>query len=385
MVRAVFVAVTLGCLALCGSCTPSQPFDPKTFVWVRKLTDGDHSTARPQALCGSAGCVYVAGEGRLPRSVGTGHLFIRKYSLEGAELWTRGFAEGRRCFLVAASAAPSGGYIVGQADGDDTDAFLMRLGADGTELWYRQFGTDGNDVACGVSPASDGVYVVVASHGALQAQPSAGDFGSFLRKYDTSAKELWTQRLVGAGMTDPTAVSASDSGVYVAGVAGAAAPGGREDGGALVSKYAADGTVSWTRQLRDWDVATSVSADHTGVYAAGYRANALSEQASDLFREGTLFISRYSSTGTEAWTQSFEGIVGRGEVRVAASATAVYLLGPFFVTRYQADGTRAWTVRIGRNVGGWADAGGAYVVGDKMLSRDEGVLFVAKIALEGPE
>jgi hypothetical protein len=113
---------------------------------------------------------------------------------DGDEIWTRqfgtsGVTEGNAVFADSSA----GVYVVGLVDGtlpDQTseggefDAFIRKYSSDGDEIWTRQFGTSGSDVANRVSAdSSGGVYVVGSTTGTFPSQTSEGGQDAFLAKF----------------------------------------------------------------------------------------------------------------------------------------------------------------------------------------------------------
>ena len=92
--------------------------------------------------------------------------------------WTRQFGSGTfdQAFGVAAGA--SGVYVAGrtfgalpfQTSAGDEDAFVRKYDLNGTELWTRQFGSAIHDQAFGVAADTSGVYMGGTTFGALPDQ-----------------------------------------------------------------------------------------------------------------------------------------------------------------------------------------------------------------------
>ncbi|MGH8248932.1 MAG: hypothetical protein ACREUU_21195 [Gammaproteobacteria bacterium] len=66
------------------------------------------------------------------------------------------------------------------------DAYLRKFDLNGVEIWTRQFGGSGLDVARGVAVDAYGVFVVGAVNGGV-----AGGFNAIVRKYDLSGYLIW--------------------------------------------------------------------------------------------------------------------------------------------------------------------------------------------------
>jgi uncharacterized protein (TIGR03437 family) len=141
-------------------------------IWTRTVESG----ARGVAL--DAGGIFVVGDG-----LQGDRAFLRKYDSSGNVLWSRQFGTVERVYRHASAHAvavdSTGVYVVGRTDGTlpgqcragGSDAFVRRYTAEGDEVWTRQFGTFGWDIANGVAMHSDGVYLAgVASAKAVLAR-----------------------------------------------------------------------------------------------------------------------------------------------------------------------------------------------------------------------
>ena len=69
------------------------------------------------------------------------------------------------------------------------------------------------------------VYVVGNTAGAFPGQVNRGSVDVFVRKFDLSGKEVWTQQLGTAGDDNVTAAAADATGLYITGHTTGAFPG----------------------------------------------------------------------------------------------------------------------------------------------------------------
>src|SRR5262249_15887967 len=123
------------------------------------------------AVHGSA--VYVAGYtlGTLPGQVNAGifDAFVRKYDTDGNELWTRQFGTVASEEADAVAADDTGVYVggttvgvfPGQTSSGFSDAFVRKYDVDGTELWTHQFGNNDTspEAVTGIAVDGSGGYV----------------------------------------------------------------------------------------------------------------------------------------------------------------------------------------------------------------------------------
>ena len=243
-------------------------------LWTRQFGTSTVDFAR--GVSAAADGIYVAGYTGSDAFPGeNSDAFIRKYDPDGNELWIRQFGTPGDDRAWSVSATADGVYVAGGTSGTfpgqtnlgSADAYVRKYDVDGNEIWTRQFGTQGGDGANGVSVTADGVYLV-------------GSFGlaflidvPFLRKYDLDGNALWTRAIPGASFPAVFGVSAAGNIVYVVGSTDGPLPGQTHIGflDAYVVVYSSSGDVLGLRQFgtTDRDAAEGVSAFPGGVSIAG--------------------------------------------------------------------------------------------------------------------
>ena len=358
---------------------PASAVEP-TLGWLRQFgTNADDEAA---VIAIGANGVYVAGNTKGTLSgqtrVGGQDAFVRRYDLNGSEVWTRqlGTSLGETPLGIAVDATGiyltgyTSGTLPGQASTGGRDVFVRRFNFDGSDVWTRQFECSHDEVTRGVSVDASGVYVAGSTRGALSGQASAGGADAFVRKYDADGNEIWARQF-GTRLSDTAyGVSASADGIYVVGATYGALNGqastGRVD--AFVRKYDANGTEVWTRQFGtdgvDYAYGISIAAD--GVYIAGSTEGALAGQTS----AGDLdaFVRKYDTGGNHLWDWQFGSDTADSATGVSASAGLLYVAGKTdgalsnqtsaggydaFVAKYADDSTsaRILTARSGELAG----------------------------------
>jgi uncharacterized protein (TIGR03437 family) len=399
---------------------PPSPL-PTGFVWTRQFSSSGPAVA-PQGVAVDASGVYVAGnielsQGALPGQTSFGGFadaFVRKYDANGTELWTRQFGTAGNDAARGIALDASGVYVVGNVTGalpgqpglGTGDAFVRKYDVNGTEIWTRQFGTAVWEQANGVAVDATGVYVVGYTEGALPGQTSSF-WDAFVRKYDANGSELWTRQFSSVFLAADTAlgVAAGATGIYIVGHGDGALPGQTGAGGAFIRRYDANGNELWTRQFAS-ATAYQVAADATGVYIVGNIAGALPGQTAAGFLDA--FVRKYDVNGNELWTHQF-GFGGNDfAYGVALDATGVYVAGTSsgalpgqinsglsdaYARKYDVNGNELWTRQFGSTGDDQArgvavDASGVYAVGlaggRLPGSTSTGTFFVLKMAATAP-
>jgi hypothetical protein len=203
--------------------------------------------------------VYVAGatHGRLPGQTGAGDAdgFLRKYTLDGTEVWTRQFGTPESDETLSMAIDASGLYLAGMTTGamagqtsaGSVDAFVRKYDFAGRVVWTRQFGTSKYDDVLGIAVSAQGVYVAGNTTGAWPGHVNAGDYDVFVRKYDLNGGAVWTQQFGGSAHEELLSIAVGASGIYAAGVTDSALTGQRSHGSddAFVVKLADGAAGGW--------------------------------------------------------------------------------------------------------------------------------------------
>ena len=135
-----------------------MPAYAQTIEWERHDTEA-------KAVASSPSGIYVTGdtEGVFPGqpSAGDSDVFVSRFDNLGNQLWIRQFGSVAVAgdYGTGVAADSTGIYVVGGTEGalpgqtrlGSTDAFVRRYDLNGNELWTRQFGTSAPDAANGVA------------------------------------------------------------------------------------------------------------------------------------------------------------------------------------------------------------------------------------------
>lgn len=184
-------------------------------MWAQKFgspTDGVSGVAL------DASGVYVVG--RVANGVA-----LWKFDLDGRYAWARQFKIGGGKDAPSVAADSSGIYVVGtirgalpnQTSTGADDAFIRKYSSDGDELWTRQFGAPGFPG----TPAVDNANAVVATEhgvyvgGTIRVGSTGASSDAFIRKFDANGGDLWGLRYRGASGAWDLAVG--DTGIYLTG------------------------------------------------------------------------------------------------------------------------------------------------------------------------
>jgi len=139
----------------------------QTIEWIRQF--GTAAQDRAAAIAVRTSAVYVAGatESAFPgqRSAGGVDAFVQKYDVNGTEVWTRQFGTAGIDEVLAIAVDDSGVYVAGDTQGAlsvdapaGPHAFIRKYDLNGSEVWTREFGSGRREEVLGVAATADGIY-----------------------------------------------------------------------------------------------------------------------------------------------------------------------------------------------------------------------------------
>ena len=277
--------------------------------------------------------VYVIGS-HLDPSLGRDVAVLSVHDSSGSLVWERRFGVGDWNLGSVVAVDATGLYIGGvfqHPDTRDVDVYVRALDSAGNVLWNHEFGDPASgEFSHGLAVAEGFAYAVGRTRGTLPGQVSAGRSDAYIQTYGPDGAVAWTRQFGSPEDDGASAVAAVRSNAYVAGFT-AGALGDQTFAGmadAFVRKYDASGNVLWTRQFgtTGFDRATSLVADATGVYVAGWADGALPGQT---LGEGTAFVRRFDASGNELWTFQFRPLGGEGGIDgMSVGRDALFVVGP---------------------------------------------------------
>lgn len=336
----------------------------------------------------SSGNIYEAGwtEAALEGNtlMGTQDFFIAKYDSSGSKQWTKQL--GATGAASAASGIAIDGnnnlYITGYTQGNfdnhnllgTNDFFIAKYDSSGTKLWTQQYGTSGiGTFSQGIALDSNGnIYI-----SGFQDNSTTFYRDFFLKKYDNSGNEQWTQLMSVDNADVQTAGLAVDasSNIYVTGyISTSFGPAvGPFDGHTLTGlrdyfliKYDNSGSKQWSKLVGVSGASTSglgIACDSSNVYIVGATNGSLASQISGYL---DAFVAKYDSSGNNEWTSQLgaSGGVTFGYKVVSDASSNSYITGftsvglgsnsenglqDAFIAKYDSSGVMQWVSQKGAN------------------------------------
>ena len=292
-------------------------------LWTRTIATTEDDQSHDISVTGAGG-FYITGQtlGDLyaTHAGGGKEAVLGSYNSAGNLIWGRHLSTAGDIVSNAVSADNLGniflgGFSSGPVNGDYggglSDGFVAKYDVAGNLMWSRNIGTDEPDWVNDVSADGAGnVYVAGETRGVLDADGAAGNFDSYLRKYDSAGNVLWTRQI--GTLTDETNSSVSTDAlgnVFIGGATGGSM--GDESAGlsdVFIQKHDADGNHLWTRQFgtEALDAIFAIQTDGLGnVYIAGETAGdlgAVNAGAVDVL------VAKLDTEGNVLWINQFGSV-----------------------------------------------------------------------------
>lgn len=325
-------------------------------VWT-----GDIDTSFTRDLAVSAdGTIAVTGY--IIPGAGNYDVFAGVWDSSGVAEWSKTFngnssAEQGRALAVAANGAvfmagTTDGALTGNQSVGGVDTFLAKSNGDGLLHWIEQAGTPERDDASSVVIDTDGsVYMTGHTLGSLDGAVSAGGADIYLVKRKNDGEKEWTRQWGTTGEDIGYAVAVDGKGnIYVAGSIGGVLSG--NEGIVLrdvfLTKLTGDGTEEWTVQ---WG-----SAENDAAYAVAVDA------------AGNIFVTGETLGGIDGNTNKGDGCQKTIEVRHGGTVSEGIPCMDGFITKFTSAGVKVWTSQWGT---AYIDTGRAITIGT------DGFVYVA--------
>jgi len=287
-------------------------------IWVRKYDfDGNEvwtSTHNGTATyahdegCAIAvdgkGNVYVTGFEDVTDELS--NIWVRKYKTNGDIVWTNthnGIADGFDGGNGIAVDASDNVYVTGYeyVDGQSRNIWLRKYDSSGKDLWTKTYNNNiynGYEAGSDIAVDRDGNVYITGYE-----QVSDENYNIWVRKYNSEGNEVWTKTYNGTTDGDDRGHGIAIDGagnVYVTGyefVTG-------EWENIWVRKYDSDGKELWTRTHNGTasgeDAGCDIALDGGGnVYVIGYEE--------DVKESLNIWLGKYDSAGNELWTRTHNG------------------------------------------------------------------------------
>jgi hypothetical protein len=291
----------------------------QAVAWRPPLLWSTPTAAEPAAIAADNASLYVAGSLLNPNiaraNAPSGSVFLSRYSLSGTREWTRVFGNITDDSISGISVGSDGVYIEGYIDGNLT---VRKYDLNGNEVWTRQYSRP-LDTLGGISVTTTGVYVAgTTTFSGAYAQKldfdgntiwanqfsnssidvkdvyadSSGVYvvGSNVVKLGVGGNELWAHQFGLPVSIEATSVSGDGTGIIVTGWLGASISTGAD---AFLSKYDANGNLLWSSQFPAPDgssvVDPVISASASGFYLS-------------VPTIGNNFMMKYNGDGGQVWS-----------------------------------------------------------------------------------
>jgi hypothetical protein len=340
-----------------------------TFQWSQTYNGPGNGQDQPVAMTlDAAGNIYVVGKSFLliPNGGGTtGQSVTLKYNSAGVLLWTalKLRPDYYPCEPDDVAVDASGNvYVTGSTiDGEPFayDFMTVKYNSSGLEQWTRTYNGTGKGVDMDTRIALDAggnIYITGESLGSLKKgqRVAINTFADFYAiKYNSSGGVMWQRRYDGPfhGLDRPSAIALDNTGnVYITGYSYS----GANNSDYLTLKLSgSNGAILYTARYNG----TGNALDEANGIVVNAAGEAFVTGSSDPYGNAAYdyLTIKYTATGTEAWTASYNGPADGKDFANAIKMDAfgaVYVTGEsegdsydFATIGYGNTGIELWRVR----------------------------------------
>jgi hypothetical protein len=214
-------------------------------------------------------------------------------------------------------------------------------------IWETKFGTPGADIRNtirAVTADQTGVYAVGWVGKPPFGNPSPTPSGDFLKKFDFNGREIWSQQIGNASVTEVDTLNIGSDGLYVSGFQ-------YSNQTVFLEKHNLDGSRAWTRNFENITTLSgpwALSVGASGLYIVGLAPGTPGS------RSVPLVMRNYDLNGNVIWTRALANAMPESSILVYVTSTGIYLAvsdpvyaGPLvdthaFVARYDLSGVLVW-------------------------------------------
>jgi len=352
-------------------------------------------------LAGSFSGSVDFGSGAPLTSAGSTDIFIAKYTLAGAHVWSKRFGDAGDDVAHGVKVDSKGNVIVvGSFNGTvnfgggpittpsltTSDAFIAAFDKTGVHQWSKGYGSGFNDVGYAVAvDALDNVVVVGSFAGTIDfgggniLRSSFSSLDVWLAKYTSAGALTWVKRFGGNADDNGYAVAIDKNGniLFTGSFDGSIDFGGgplNTAGGTdiFLAKYSPAGAYVWANRYGGGgtDAGYAVATDSVGrVVLTGHFGDTVDFGGGTISSGGVFdtFLAKFSPTGAYIWADGYGGsLVDEGFGMAVDKDDNILFTGTFesvvdfglgpltsaglydiVVAKYAPDGTPTWTKRYG--------------------------------------
>lgn len=327
-----------------------------TKAWTRQWGAVSYDRGEGVAV-DSNGNIFVTGhsdgdlDGNTNMGVDSADIFLTKWNPDGTKAWTKLWGTTGDDYGDSVAVDNSGniyvtGSVKGTLDGNTNacpfncaayprtliDAFITKWNANGTMAWTKQWGTESEDYGTSITIDSVGnVYVAGETYSSLDGNINAGSMDILLTKWDADGTKIWTKQWGTSSWDQGNSVSVDSGGsIFVTGYTYGSLDGNTNAGSEdiFLTKWNPDGTKAWTNL---WgspsaDTGNSITVDAMGnLFIAGTTTGSLDGNTNA--GKGDIFLAKWNSDGTKAWTKQWGTIDPDSGQAVAIYDTNVFVVG----------------------------------------------------------
>ncbi|HSD64575.1 MAG TPA: T9SS type A sorting domain-containing protein, partial [Ignavibacteriaceae bacterium] len=220
------------------------------------------------------------------------NIYVVKLDKDGNTVFEKNFGGLQKDVAQSIAPAEDGGFVMTggtkSISAGEEDLFLFKIDSQGDSLWFKTYGTAGNDPGYGISPASDGGFIVTGNYNWSDA---------WLLRVNAEGDTLWTKSFGGSNYEEANlGITTPDNGIIFCGSTSSYGSGELD---AYLVKTDSSGNLLWQKTFggTGYDEGRKIVKNPNGGYIL------LANTDSQIMGEFNYFIISTDENGDTLWTK----------------------------------------------------------------------------------
>jgi len=259
-------------------------------LWTRMFGSEGMDVFADMIVTPDSGCIAV---GLTDTPTNFENIYVVKVDKDGNTVFEKNYGGSEKDVALSIAPSEDGGYVLTggtkSVSAGEEDLFLFKIDSNGDSLWFKTYGTAGNDPGYGISPSSDGGFIVTGLYNWSDA---------WLLKVNADGDTMWTKTFGGANYEEANlGISAPDSGIIFCGSTSSYGSGELD---AYLVRTDASGNMLWQKTYggAGYDEGRKIVSNPNGGYII------LANTDSQINGEFNYFIISVDENGDTLWTKT---------------------------------------------------------------------------------
>ena len=259
-------------------------------LWTRLFGGDGMDVFADLVVTPDTGCIAI---GLTDTPTNFENIYVVKVDKNGNTVFEKNFGGPEKDVALSIAPTTDGGFVMTGGTKSfsvgEEDLFIFKINSDGDSLWFKTYGTAGNDPGYGITPSSDGGFIVTGLHNWSDA---------WLLKVDAGGDTLWTRTFGGPDYEEANlGIETPDNGIIFCGSTSSYGSGELD---AYLVKTDSSGNLLWQKTFggTGYDEGRKIVRNPNGGYII------LANTDSQISGEFNYFIISVDENGDTLWTKT---------------------------------------------------------------------------------